>query len=134
MQKSQGFHLIEIISALAITSIVLTFAYPLYSDYLLKTNRLAASTSLQQLANAMEKYHLQFNTYENATLAALHFPEKIPANYKLSIQSATLDDYVLIAEPLNKQAANDNACGRLILHANDKKAVSGSAKAEECWS
>jgi type IV pilus assembly protein PilE len=133
-KTTRGFHLIEILMVLAIISIVTAFALPLYSQYMTGTRRLEAANTLSRLAVAMERFHIENNTYENATLAALSFPETIAKNnYHLAIQSASNNDYSLIAEPVGNQAEKDPRCAALILSANNKKTVTGPGSVAECW-
>jgi type IV pilus assembly protein PilE len=133
-QISRGFHLVEMLSTLAIMSILVALCLPLYSNYLMQGRRLEAATSLSTLAIAMEKFHIEHHTYADATLAALHIPETLSGNhYRLMIQTASNHDYTLLAEPIGKQAKDDN-CKGLLLYADGRKAVTGTARMEECWS
>ena len=133
-KTNYGFHLIEVLITLAIISILTAFCLPLYSQYTVQARRLEAKTILSELAIAMEKFHIEHNTYEGATLAALHFSDWIAKNnYRLLIQTATNNDYTLIAYPHAKQAEKDAQCASLILHANNKKEISGDGKTNECW-
>jgi type IV pilus assembly protein PilE len=130
----RGFHLIEILSTVAILSILVALSLPIYSQYTIGVKRIEAENTLSKLAIAMEKFHVEHNTYENATLEALHFPATIVRNnYRLTIQTAANNHYILIAEPLGKQAEKDQHCAGLILYSNDKKGVTGSGNVEECW-
>jgi type IV pilus assembly protein PilE len=129
----KGFHLIEILITLAIISILTAFCLPLYSKYIVQTRRLEATTTLSTLAIAMEKFQIEHNTYEGATLAALSFSDTAKNNYHVFIQSATNNDYTLVAEPYAKQAEKDAECASLILHADNKKEISGYGKVRECW-
>jgi type IV pilus assembly protein PilE len=135
MQTStRGFHLLELLSTVAIISMLAALSFPLYAQYLVQARRLEAANTLAKLAVAMEKFHIEHNTYEDATLADLHFPDTIAKNhYRLMIQTASHHDYTLLAQPLGKQAEKDTQCAGLLLYANDKRAVTGSGKVEECW-
>lgn len=130
----RGFHLVEILSTVAILSILAALCLPLYSQYTTGVKRVEAENTLGKLAVAMEKFYIEHNSYENATLEALNFPATIAKDhYRLAIQTATNNDYALIAEPLGKQAEKDQRCAGLILYSNDKKAVTGSGSIDECW-
>jgi len=133
MKKSPGFSLIELLTVISIISILAALCFPLYSQYMMKARRLEAASMLSRLAIAMEKYHIENNTYETATLASLSFPASIANNnYRLVIE-ATSNNYKLIAEPMEDQARKDTVCAALILHANGVRAVTGPAKIHECW-
>lgn len=82
----------------------------------------------------MEKFRIEHDADQKPTLAELNFPSIIAKNnYRLQIQFAKNNDYVLIAEPLGKQARKDSQCQQLMLLANNQRAISGSGKVEECW-
>ena len=133
IQNQPGFHLIEIIIALAIISLLAGLSLPLYSQHLIHEKRLEAESMLSKLAIAMEKYHIEQNTYQGATLADLSFPEFIlKNNYQLSIQT-TANDYQLMAKPLGTQAEKDEICGALILKSTGEKETTGTGKSDDCW-
>jgi len=129
-----GFHLIEILIAITILSITASFSLPLYSSYLVATRRLEAATTLSKLAIAMEQYHIEQNTYQNASLATLHFPEMIAKNnYQLIIQTTTDTHYLLLAKPVGKQSEKDQRCKTLTLTSAGEKGVTGTGRVNTCW-
>ncbi|TAK74678.1 MAG: prepilin-type N-terminal cleavage/methylation domain-containing protein [Gammaproteobacteria bacterium] len=133
-KSSPGFHLLELLIVMAMIGLLAALSLPLYSQYVVQERRLEAAAMLSKLAIAMEEYHVDQNTYQNATLAALGFSEIIvDGYYQLSIPTETADDYLLMATPLGAQAAKDTACASLTLQANAKKGITGSGKVEECW-
>ena len=133
-KKHQGFHLIEILIVIAIVVVCAGIGLPMMSQYFVKEKRLEASAALTKLSLAMEDYHTKYNTYRDATLTALNFPQLIVKNnYRLFIEAASEDNYILIAKPLAKQAERDTACGDLSLTASGDKGISGPAKVNECW-
>ncbi len=67
--KRNGFTLIEVMIAVAVLGILLTLAYPSYSQYLVRGARSAAQTELQELSGTQEKIYLNSNGY-TANLAA----------------------------------------------------------------
>lgn len=132
--QQHGFSLLELMITLSIIGIMMSMAIPVYSHYLVAARRAEAKTVLSKLALAMEKYHVENNTYQNATLVNLRFIDVIADNnYQLAIQSAAKHDYVLVAKPLNKQAKHDTACGVLTLNSVDEKGISGTGKMTDCW-
>jgi type IV pilus assembly protein PilE len=134
MRKLSGFHLIEILITLTIISILTALLIPIYTNYFVQTKRIEAAMLLSQLALAIEKYYIENNTYREATLSLLHFPEVIiDGNYRLSIRQATNYDYLLAAKPLGKQATRDNRCKTLLLSSTGKKMVTGKGTIQECW-
>lgn len=133
-QKYNGFNLMEIMIVIAIISIISTLSFPLYSQYVVHARRLEAASMLSKLAVAMEQFHIEHNTYADATLTALNFSETVAKNnYRLTIQTANNNNYVLSAIPLGKQAEKDALCAALTLNANNQKGVTGSGNVSECW-
>lgn len=127
-----GFHLFELLIATTIICILATMTVSFYSPYITQARRLEAGQILLNLAIAMEEYHIRYHSYENATLATLHFPERIVNDaYQLVISSATTHHFLLIAKPLGKQA-NDH-CKTLTLDSSGRKAAVGSVSMKECW-
>jgi type IV pilus assembly protein PilE len=129
-----GFHLMELLITIAIISILTASSVPVYQHYIVHGKRLEAENILYRLAIAMEQYHVERNSYQGATLAELDFPVAIVKNnYQLIIQSATDEDYVLIAKPLGNQSIHDTSCATLLLNANGEKGISGTSHVAECW-
>ncbi len=129
-----GFHMIELMISISIMSILIALCYPSYSHYVIQARRLDAATQLSKLAIAMEHYHLSHHTYENATLAALHFPAVIAnGNYQLIIETTDEHDYLLNAMPLRNQAKKDRTCASLTLNSMGEKGIRGMGRVDECW-
>jgi len=129
-----GFHLIEILISLSLVSLLAAISLPIYSHYFVKEKRYEAFSTLNKLAIALEQYHIENDTYENATLKKLKFPEKVVnGNYQLQLQSLRADSYRVMAKPIGQQARKDTMCGGLILNSIGEKRITGSGKVEECW-
>jgi type IV pilus assembly protein PilE len=129
-----GFSLLELMIALIIVGILSAVCVPIYSDHLIHARRLEAEVNLIKLANALEQFHLVNNTYQNADLAALGFPNKIADNqYHLLITQANDDDYAIEARPLDKQAQSDVLCASLRLSSDGKREITGTGKLTDCW-
>lgn len=134
MDNARGFHLIEVLTTVAIVGILAILCIPIYSQYTVHARRLEAANTLSQLAIAMEQFHVEHNTYESASLAALHFSDTIAKdNYRLGIKTASNNDYLLVAVPLGHQAEKDRQCGTLTLDASDVKGMTGNGNINECW-
>lgn len=59
----KGFTLIEIMITVAIVGILTTIAYPVYTEYVLKSNRSEAVAELVRLANLQEQFYVDNRTY-----------------------------------------------------------------------
>lgn len=107
LSRRRGFTLIELMVVLAIVAILTAIAIPSYSVYVRKAERKAAMAALQGLAQSMERFYAQNNTYEDAADendAPLHFPKTSPldgtAKYNLRITDASATTYTLQAQPI----------------------------------
>lgn len=133
INRQHGFHLMEILAACALISIIAALALPLYTQHLVTARRMEAASTLSRLALAMEQYHTEHQTYTGATLTGLHISEYTSKNaYHLLIRSAASNDYTVAAEPLGNQAAKD-PCKALTLNSSGEKGISGQARLDECW-
>lgn len=131
---NSGFHLIEILITLVLVSVLTAIAIPVYTQHIVHAKRLEAAGMLSKLAIAMEKFHIENNSYQKATLNKLRFPKIIVSKqYELLIQSADDDDYLIVAKPLGYQAEKDVECGSLMMNSFGEKMVTGSRTVDECW-
>ena len=145
LSMNKGFTLIELIIVLAITGILATFAYPSYQDYLTRARRSEGQTALLDLANRMEEYYAENNTYHTATIAAnghndvLSRKTTLENHYSLAVIHSSANTYTLLATPIGSQAANDKRCQTLTYnHLGEKNIAPGPAgaptgSAEQCW-
>ena len=62
----QGFTLIELMIVVAVIGILAAIAYPSYQDSVIRSNRNVAKGDLQGLAQAMERWRVQNNTFKGA--------------------------------------------------------------------
>lgn len=129
----KGFTLIELITTLAIVSLLITISYPIYTQYVTKTHRTHAVVALLDLASSLERYHTVHHTYADATLADLQVnPYTDTKIYQLEIKDATENSYTVNAIPVGTQQ-KDTACGILSLNQLGEKSISGSGKVLDCW-
>jgi type IV pilus assembly protein PilE len=133
MKKITGFSLFELLTVVAILSILSALCFPIYSQHILQAKRTEATLSLTKLALALEQHYSTQRTYKNATLKTLGFPEKIADDrYQLSL-ATTETSYKVAAEPLATQAEKDTLCGTLTLNTQGEKGLTGSGKLKDCW-
>lgn len=143
--RLKGFTLIEIVIVLAITGILAMLAYPSYQDYITRARRIEGQSALLDLANRMEAYFSENETYEGATIAQqnpsdlLSRPTTSDNHYSLAIKDATANTYTLVATPIGSQATNDKRCQTLTYnHLGEKKIESGPngspiGGVDQCW-
>jgi type IV pilus assembly protein PilE len=129
-----GFTLLELITVMAIVSLLLTISYPIYTHHLQKTHRTQGQIALLDLASAMERYYIVNNTYAGAGLANLYInPATESGYYLLEINAASESSYSLHAVP-QKTQMEDKSCGTLALDQLGKKGISGDGSVADCWS
>ncbi len=109
-KQINGFTLIELMIVVAIIGILAAVAYPAYQDQVSKTRRTDAQGTLMSLANAMERFFIQQNTFATAAVGAGGvFPNKAPLDgatkhYDLVITAQSATAYTLCAQPINATA------------------------------
>lgn len=147
MTRSPGFSLIELMVAVAIVGILAAIAFPSYQEYMARSRRADAKQALLSVAQAMERYYTQNNSYGGAALGdtgTVVFVDHVPfdrphANryYDLTFNGATTvtagaQNYTVVAAPTGSQSGDK--CGTLVLSFNGLKSVSGAtATLDQCW-
>jgi len=129
----KGFTLIELLIALAIIGILIATIYPGYNDSLVKTRRTFAAIALIDAADRMEEYYALNNSYVGATIENLHVNTANYKNYYQITILAKADAYILRANPVGKQAADDVLCGTFTFDQSGNKSVSGKGSNADCW-
>lgn len=136
----KGFSLLELLILLAISGIICAFAYPTYRASIIKSNRIEAQMTLQELAGRMEQWYDEHDTYESILLDQHPIVRLVKSDhYHFSIQSATLESYILLATPIGKQGQDDKLCQSLSLeHSGIKRITEGprglpEGSVEDCF-
>ena len=118
---------------LAISTILITIAYPTYIDYQTHAQRNRAIVALLQLAGRLECYFGDNGSYQNATIAVLHAAELVDGlHYQLFI-NASDTHYQIQAVPQGIQAKRDIHCGTLSLTETNARSISGDEDVGRCW-
>jgi type IV pilus assembly protein PilE len=131
--------LIELMIVIVIIALLASIAYPSYSNHIRNARRADCAGSLMGLANAMERYFTENNTYVGATLAGANaiYPNSCPtdggtATYNLAITNLTATTYTVTATPVAGGPQASDGCGTLSVTQAGLKAASGGTVAK-CW-
>jgi len=129
----------------AIVTMIAAFAYPSYTQYVVKTKRTAATTTLLQIADRQQQFFMDNKSYTgdltNLGFAAdpLYISDDgnsvssgdADAVYTFSLANVAATTYTAIAAPLAQQLARDTHCGTLTMNqAGVKDALAGG---DDCW-
>ncbi len=134
MYRQVGFTLIELMLALAISTIMLAIGYPTYAHYQANAQRNRAEVALMQLSADLESYFSDQYTYNGATIKSLHANALTQGlEYRLRIAKATDRHYAIQAIPIGMQAERDSDCGTLSLSDTNERGISGDGNVIQCW-
>jgi type IV pilus assembly protein PilE len=136
---SRGVTLLELLTVLAIVSVVATLALPAYRQHVLRVHRSEAMLALLQVQSAEEKFYLRHGTYGDDIFSAapggLGVSATVTSRYQLSVAlAADGQSFIATAAPTSDggQAA-DLECLAFSIDARGRRAVSGARDARQCW-
>jgi len=141
-----GFTLIEVMIVVVVISILVAIAYPSYKLWINKGRRADGTTALLDLANRMQRYYTENNTFATATIAAgvtatdvLTSATSPQGYYTLSFYPAgtppTANAYTLLATRAGVQVG-DTQCGDLMLTSTNVRDIVHNAPGvtwDKCW-
>lgn len=132
--KGNGFTLFDVTLSLVIMAILVTLAYPHYTNLLFKKRRSDALATLTQARLALEHCYTQNTAYTNCTsLPTFPYPS-IQGFYEISLINIEATRYTLAAIPTGSQAGDKTCAQMTIDQANRKTAIDSSGTAQDnCW-
>lgn len=142
---SEGFTLIELMIVVAVVGILAAIAYPSYQQYVKRGRRADAKATLTEMAQFMERYYSENNSYSSASLPVATSPRDGVAVYDIRFGSTCTDGTASVATspqancflaqaiPVAGGSMDGDQCGTFRLDNTGNKTVSGSAGASECW-
>jgi type IV pilus assembly protein PilE len=136
-----GFSLLEVMIVVAIIAILAAIAIPSYSNYVVRTNRVAAEGCLSEYANYMERYYTtNLNYSKDVSGTANTLPQLSCAtqaqtgnSYAYTMPAVSATAYTVQAAPIKTQLTRDTQCGTLTVDQTGKRTVGGSGTLAQCW-
>lgn len=113
--RQRGFTLIELMITVAIVAILVSIAYPSYTQYVIRGHRAAAQTEMMDIANRQQQFFLANRQYATS-LGALSYtiPPEVLARYSLNPanmgvnNAATPPSFTITFVPSGTQASDGN--------------------------
>lgn len=136
-----GFTLIELMIVVAIVAILAAIAYPSYTQYIIKTRRVAAEGCLSQYANYMERFYTTNLRYDKDPSSGTDNPVPVMecasagqtgAYYSYPAPTLAPTTYAVTAEPKGPHTA-DTLCGTLSLDQTGRRGATGTDGVAGCW-
>jgi type IV pilus assembly protein PilE len=144
--RERGVTLIELLTVMIILGIVAAIAIPSYRNYLLRAQRVDATTALLRIAAAQEKFYLQNNTYATDDQLADPPPgglgigatsERGYYNIAITKEDNLTVDYVATATPVDGgPQARDADCAVFTIDQAGARLAKSNADVENtatCW-
>ncbi|MES2353344.1 MAG: type IV pilin protein [Pseudomonadota bacterium] len=138
-RKHKGFSLIELMTVVAILSILLAIVVPSYQAHVRKARRVDAKAMLLDLAGRQERYNSVYNAYADTFTklgytagVSISIPNSSQPNYLITITTGTATAFKAQAAPTGDQTSD--ACGTFIIDQLGAQTTSGgSVPANQCW-
>lgn len=132
VKKSQGFTLIELMIVITVIGILAAIAFPAYTNYVLRNNRLDAQEALYTIQMAQERFRLRAGQYATS-LEDLGITQTARDLYTLELVASTetmSSGYIVRALANEEQQRDIEACHTLTLLVS----MAGEQRLPaECW-
>ena len=146
---NRGFSLVELLVVLGILSVIMSFAYPSYRDYIMRSSRSDAHIAIQRVAMAEERVYALQNKYTDA-MASLGGADSSEGFYTIkavtgvwngsdctgaSSDPGNTNSYTILAIPVaGKSQENDAKCTCIYMDSRGVKGSTGDRdNPEDCW-
>ena len=144
-RRQKGVTLLELMIVVVIIAIIASFAYPSYTQFVLRAKRTAGTSMLLQIADRQQQFFMD-NKQFAANLTRLGYPSNtvmidqegavvadasVDRIYNISVSASTATTYSLTAAPQLVQASKDTKCGSLTLSNAGVRGYGGTGG--DCW-
>ncbi len=106
MKRYNGFTLIELVITIAILGVLTAVSYPSYKDYILKTKRAQALTTLHDIRMNYENYFIEKHAYPANNELLPEDTSSDPQTFYRYSSVVTGSTYTLTATALKSQVAD----------------------------
>jgi type IV pilus assembly protein PilE len=137
--KVRGFTLIEVVIAMTIVAILTAIALPQYSEYVTRSRRIDARTTLLLATQWMERFRAENRgVYTGAALpAGLNVsPQVGPPMYDLAATAVTATTWTLTATPRAGSPMAADECGAFTVATDGQRTAAGHSSGalyQRCW-
>jgi type IV pilus assembly protein PilE len=140
MREQRGFTLVELMIVIVIVAILSSLAMGSYRRYMLRANRVDATSVLLQVQVAQEKFFLQNRRYASGNAELTAAPDAAPPGlgipattqnllYTLTLNAPTATTYTATATAVGAQA-QDTTCPTFAIN---EQGTRTPATASGCW-
>ncbi|TPH19232.1 type IV pilin protein [Litorilituus lipolyticus] len=133
IQKTFGFTLLEVLITVALIGILVSIAYPSYTEFVVKSNRSEAQRELVRLANLQEQAFVDNRAYtEDMTQLGANADPFITDGGNYSIDANVGNNgttFTLTATALLLQKKRDTKCAKFSVTETGEKDATNS----DCW-
>jgi type IV pilus assembly protein PilE len=126
--EAMGFTLIELLIAVAIAAILVTVAYPSYTEYALRGHRAGAQNALTEIAGRQQQFLLDQRAYaESLTELGVVLDAEVDKRYDITVDApgGVPPSFTLVATPKGSQAKDK--CGAMSMDQASRREPAG------CW-
>ena len=143
IMKQKGLTLIELMIVVVIIGVIAAIALPSYQNYIEKSRRADATTTILKIAAEQEKYYLQNNRYATTAQMAAKMNSSVTTSidtqsghYNATLASADVTrDYTITATAIGAQL-NDKKCRNFTYTQSGIRGATSStstASTDDCW-
>jgi type IV pilus assembly protein PilE len=111
MKSARGFTLIELMVVVVIIAILATIAYPSYTQYVIRSNRAAAQSTMMDIANRQQQFLMANRAYVDKTTlegSGYMMPTELDGRYTwdVTVGTGTVPSFLITFTAQGAQASD----------------------------